>query len=97
METTDEQTATVKKSQEANLIIYYGASWCGPCKAMAPTLNQLEGVINILKVDIDDCPTLTQDAGIRAVPTLIQYKNGLEVNRIVGGKSKDEIVKLYNS
>lgn len=97
METTDEQTATVKKSQAANLIIYYGASWCGPCRAMAPTLNQLEGVINILKVDIDDCPTLAQDAGIRAVPTIIQYKNGFEVNRVVGGKSKDEIVKLYNS
>ena len=97
METTNEQTATVKKSQDANLIIYYGATWCGPCRAMAPTLGQLESVINIIKVDIDDCTTLANGEGIRAVPTLIQYKNGLEVNRIVGGKSKDEIVKLYNS
>lgn len=96
MEITNEQTATVKKSQDANLLIYFGASWCGPCKAMAPVLNQLEGV-NIIKVDIDESRNLANGEGIRAVPTIIQYKNGVEVNRLVGGKSKDEILKLYNS
>ena len=97
MEYTTEQEAIIKRANDENLIIVYSASYCGPCRAMAPTLNQLESVINIIKVDIDDCPTLANGEGIRAVPTLIQYKNGLEVNRIVGGKSKDEIVKLYNS
>jgi len=97
METTNEQTAVIKKSQDDNLIIYYGATWCGPCRAMAPTLGQLEGVINIIKVDIDECSNLANGEGIRAVPTIIHYKNGLEVNRVVGGKTKDEIVRLYNS
>ena len=96
METTNEQTATIKKSQDTNLLIYYGATWCGPCRAMAPVLDQLDGV-NIIKVDIDDSADLANQEGIRAVPTIVQYKNGIEVNRVVGGKSKDEILKIYNS
>jgi thioredoxin 1 len=69
----------VLKSTEPVLVDFF-AEWCGPCKAMAPALEQvakeMEGKLKVVKLDVDQNPTVTGKYGIRAMPTLILFKNG---------------------
>jgi thioredoxin 1 len=69
----------VLKSTEPVLVDFF-AEWCGPCKAMAPALDQvakeLEGKVKIVKLDVDQNPKVTGTYGIRAMPTLIMFKDG---------------------
>ena len=71
--------AEVLKSAEPVLVDFH-AQWCGPCKAMAPALEQvaaeMKGKIKIVKVDVDENPKVTGTYGIRAMPTLILFKGG---------------------
>jgi len=69
----------VLKSTEPVLVDFF-AEWCGPCKAMAPALEQvakeMQGKVKIVKLDVDQNPGATGKYGIRAMPTLIMFKNG---------------------
>jgi thioredoxin 1 len=69
----------VLKSTEPVLVDFF-AEWCGPCKAMAPALEQvaqeMAGKLKIVKLDVDQNPTVTGKYGIRAMPTLMLFKNG---------------------
>jgi len=69
----------VLKSSEPVLVDFF-AEWCGPCKAMAPALDEiaseLQGKVKIVKVDVDQSPGVTGEYGIRAMPTLILFKDG---------------------
>ena len=71
--------AEVLKSAEPVLVDFH-AVWCGPCKAMAPALDQvaaeMKGKIKVVKVDVDENPKVTGTYGIRAMPTLLIFKNG---------------------
>lgn len=71
--------AEVLKSTEPVLVDFH-AQWCGPCKAMAPALEQvaaeMKGKVKIVKVDVDENPKVTGTYGIRAMPTLILFKDG---------------------
>jgi thioredoxin 1 len=71
--------AEVLKSTEPVLVDFH-AQWCGPCKAMAPALEQvaaeMKGKVKIVKVDVDENPKVTGTYGIRAMPTLILFKGG---------------------
>lgn len=71
--------AEVLKSAEPVLVDFF-AEWCGPCKAMAPALDQvakeLAGKVKVVKVDVDQNPGVTGTYGIRAMPTLILFKGG---------------------
>ncbi|MBX9683229.1 MAG: thioredoxin [Hyphomicrobium sp.] len=62
------------------VLVDFHAQWCGPCKAMAPALDQvaseLAGKVKIVKVDVDENPKVTGTYGIRAMPTLILFKGG---------------------
>jgi thioredoxin 1 len=79
--------ATVLQSTEPVLVDFF-AEWCGPCKAMAPALEQIAsemaGKIKVVKIDVDASPTTTQKYKIQAMPTLIMFNGGKEVNRNVG-------------
>ncbi len=80
-------TAEVLQASEPVLVDFH-AEWCGPCKAMAPALEQvageLQGKLKVVKVDVDQNPQITQDYRIQAMPTLIMFSGGKEVNRNVG-------------
>ena len=69
----------VLKSTEPVLVDFF-AEWCGPCKAMAPALEQvaieMQGKVKVVKLDVDQNPTVTGKYGIRAMPTLMLFKNG---------------------
>ena len=81
-------------------IVDFWASWCGPCKMIAPLLDEIareeEGRVRITKVNIDDEPALMQRYGVRAVPTLLFFKNGELKEQVVGGLPKKAIVDSLN-
>ncbi|MBB5036578.1 thioredoxin [Prosthecobacter dejongeii] len=84
--------AAINNAAGQPVLVDFWAEWCGPCKMLAPILDQIAGeqagTATIAKVDIDAHPELAERFGIRAIPTLIVFKNGLPVNTITGVKSK---------
>ena len=86
-------------SEQPVLVDFY-ATWCGPCKALSPILEQLkeeyDGKATILKIDVDENPNLASEYDIRSVPTLMLFKNGNLIQTVKGfpGKSKvEELLK----
>lgn len=79
--------AEVLQASEPVLVDFF-AEWCGPCKAMAPAVDQLaaelQGKVKIVKIDVDQSPNITTKYGIRAMPTLIVFKNGQVAGQHVG-------------
>ena len=78
-------------------ILYFTATWCGPCKTLGPIMQSLSGQINYEKVDVDSSNDLSIQYGVRNVPSLILVDETGEVKgRLVGVQSKDEILNFYN-
>jgi thioredoxin 1 len=69
------------------VLVEFGAEWCGPCHRMSPILDQFaekNPAVKVLKLDIDDSPSITSKFGIRGVPTIILFKNGVPVANKIG-------------
>lgn len=85
----------VVKSATPVLVDFF-ATWCGPCKAVAPVLDEigkeLAGKLKVVKVDIDNSGEVTASFGITSVPTLVLVKGGKEVGRILGAAPKRELM-----
>ena len=79
------------------VLVDFWATWCAPCRMMAPVLNdvatELKGNSHVGKVDIQQYQSLANKFKVRNIPTMILFKNGAEVNRFVGIKSKDFLLK----
>lgn len=82
------------------VLVDFWASWCAPCRMMAPVLNEvadeLSGNSQIGKVNIEEYQSLAQKFQVRNIPTLILLKNGTEVNRFVGIKNKEFLLQQIN-
>jgi thioredoxin 1 len=95
-EITDEQfDAEVLKSDKLVLVDFW-APWCGPCRALAPILSDLakerQDAIKVVKVNVDEQQTHAQILGIMTIPTLVLFKDGQPVDRLLGGYPKRMIV-----
>ncbi len=81
-------------------LIDFWASWCMPCKMMVPVLNELaeevDDSVSICKVNIEEYQSIAQKHSVRNIPTILIFKNGKEVDRVVGVKSKDFLLNKLN-
>ena len=80
-------------SKGATLVDFY-ADWCGPCKMIAPVLDELKDKIQIIKVNTDKHQQLSMKYGIMSIPTLILFKDGKEHAKKIGLTAKDELVEI---
>jgi thioredoxin len=87
----------VLKSQ-LPFLLDFSATWCGPCKMLAPIVEKLadeyKGKVRVGKLDIEDSPTVANKFGIRGVPTVLVFKDGKVSGTHVGATSKETLVKL---
>ena len=89
----------VLKSEQPVLVDFW-AEWCGPCKTLAPTVEQVaqqyEGRAKIVKMNVDENNQVPPRYGIKGIPTLILFKDGSEADRVVGATSKDNISRMID-
>lgn len=80
------------------VLVDFWATWCGPCKMIAPIVKEIadeyDGKILVGKVNVDEEPDLTMQYNVSSIPTLMVFKNGQLVNKAVGYRDKDEILKM---
>ena len=79
------------------VLVDFWAEWCGPCKAIAPTLDELAGEygerLKVVKVDIDENTKMADKLNIRSIPQLLLFKDGNEVDRILGVAPKSKLTE----
>ena len=86
---------------ETLILVDFWAEWCGPCRKIAPVLEEIAGEMNgkvtIAKLNIDENPKVTRDYRIMSIPTLTLFKGGEPVQSILGAHPKSTIVKMIES
>jgi thioredoxin 1 len=88
------------KTKSGVVLVDFWADWCMPCKMMAPILNEVaeatDGTAIIFKLNVDEQQQVAAQFGIRSIPTMILFKDGKEVERIIGVKSKEAVMASIN-
>ena len=91
---TNENFNELINSENTTLVDFY-ADWCGPCRMLGPVIEEIANEnknINVGKINVDSHKELANHFGIRSIPTMIVFKNGKEIKRLVGFLPKDEIL-----
>ncbi len=82
------------------VLVDYWATWCGPCKMIAPAIEKLAdayaGKAVVGKVDVDQLTDVAQEAGIMSIPCIIVFQDGVELNRVVGVRPYDALAALLD-
>ena len=98
---TDKSFDQDVKASSQPVLVDFWADWCMPCKMIAPIVEELadeyEGRINFGKMDIDNNPQIPAEFGIRSIPTLLIFKDGIAVDQIVGAVPKGTLQKRLNA
>jgi len=97
IEITDNNFETEVLKSKSPVLIDFWAVWCGPCKIIAPVVeeiaNEYEGKLKVGKLDVDNNPQTSVKYGIRSIPTLLLFKDGVVVDTIIGAIPKSQIVQ----
>lgn len=88
-----------QETSKGLVLVDYWATWCGPCRKMAPILKEIatETNVKVGKLDVDDYKAFVRTKNVSTIPTMIIYKDGKEVQRLVGVYTKDELIEVLNS
>ncbi|MGM9698286.1 MAG: thioredoxin [Prevotella sp.] len=89
------------KNGELPLVVDFWATWCGPCRMIAPIIEELakeyDGKINVGKCDVEECDDIAAEFGIRNIPTILFFKGGEIVDKMVGAASKSKIEEKFKA
>ena len=96
----DQEFHNLVLQSETPVLVDFWAPWCGPCKAIAPVLEELSGEygekITIAKINVDDSPETPGQFGVRGIPTLIMFKGGDAVDQVVGAVPKTQLKEMID-
>ena len=98
---TDKNFDEVLVATKGLVMVDFRAEWCGPCRAIAPVLEELaaasEGRVTLMKVNVDENPGLAARYGIRSIPTILFFKEGGIVDRVLGAAPKAVLQGIVNA
>ncbi len=94
---TDDSFSNDVLSSSTPVLVDFWATWCGPCKMVAPVLEEIAsekaGRLTVAKIDVDSNPATARDFQVVSIPTMILFKDGAPVKRIVGAKGKAALLR----
>ena len=98
MEVSDSSFENDVLKSDKPVLVDFWAEWCAPCRMLAPTVTavaeQYTASAAVVKLNVDDNPSTAQRYGIKGIPTLILFRDGKEVERVVGATSKESISRM---